>query len=83
MLSFIIYQNKWIPRRDENNPKTIDQIHKEVQLEEQERALMLQQAALQQRSQGGSGGGGGGAGGNRRGWLINYIYIESGRVWRQ
>lgn len=59
-------QNKWIPRRDENNPKTIDQIHKEVQLEEQERALMLQQAALQQRSQGGSGGGGG-AGGNRRG----------------
>lgn len=66
-------QNKWVPRRDENNPKTIDQIHKEVQLEEQERALMLQQAALQQRSQGGSGGGGGssggggGAGGNRRG----------------
>ncbi|KAJ8320893.1 hypothetical protein KUTeg_002480 [Tegillarca granosa] len=66
-------KNKWVPRRDENNPKTIDQIHKEVQLEEQERALMLQQAALQQRSQGGSGGGGGssggggGAGGNRRG----------------
>ena len=27
-------QNKWAPRREENyNPKTIDQIHKEAQLE--------------------------------------------------
>lgn len=25
--------NKWVPRRDENNPKTIDQIQKEAESE--------------------------------------------------
>ena len=37
-------QNKWIPRREENyNPKTIDQIHKEAQMEKmQEQRLAAQ-----------------------------------------
>jgi translation initiation factor 4G len=37
-------QNKWIFRRDEHyNPKTIDQIHKEAQIEEmQEQRLAVQ-----------------------------------------
>ncbi|XP_065935828.1 eukaryotic translation initiation factor 4 gamma 3 isoform X4 [Magallana gigas] len=48
---------KWIPRRDESNPKTIDQIHKEAQKEEQERQIFLQQATAQQKAQGGRGGG--------------------------
>lgn len=50
-------QCKWIPRRDESNPKTIDQIHKEAQKEEQERQIFLQQATAQQKAQGGRGGG--------------------------
>ncbi|KFM57183.1 Eukaryotic translation initiation factor 4 gamma 3, partial [Stegodyphus mimosarum] len=29
-------KNNWIPRRDENNPKTIDQIHKEAEREARE-----------------------------------------------
>lgn len=33
---FLIFQNNWIPRRDENNPKTIDQIHKEAEKEARE-----------------------------------------------
>ncbi|XP_056018647.1 eukaryotic translation initiation factor 4 gamma 3-like isoform X6 [Ostrea edulis] len=47
---------KWVPRRDENNPKTLDQIHKEAQKEEQERQIFLQQANAQQKAQGRGGG---------------------------
>ncbi|XP_052760532.1 eukaryotic translation initiation factor 4 gamma 1-like isoform X2 [Mya arenaria] len=43
--------NKWIPRRSDNNPKTIDQIHKEVAQEKQEKALQSQQLQFQQKSQ--------------------------------
>ncbi|XP_053379565.1 eukaryotic translation initiation factor 4 gamma 1-like isoform X2 [Mercenaria mercenaria] len=43
--------NKWIPRRVDNNPKTIDQIHKEVAQEAQEKALLSQQNQMQQRAQ--------------------------------
>ncbi|XP_069119256.1 LOW QUALITY PROTEIN: eukaryotic translation initiation factor 4 gamma 3-like [Argopecten irradians] len=61
--------NRWVPRRDENNPKTLDQIHKEAQREDQERQLLAQQAVAQQREQrgGGGGGGSGSKGGGRRG----------------
>lgn len=48
---FIFFQNKWVPRRVDNNPKTIDQIHKEVAKEEQEKALLSQQNQMQQRAQ--------------------------------
>ncbi|XP_060075672.1 eukaryotic translation initiation factor 4 gamma 3-like isoform X2 [Ylistrum balloti] len=60
--------NRWVPRRDENNPKTLDQIHKEAQREDQERQLLAQQAVAQQREQRGGGGSGSGSkGGGRRG----------------
>ena len=49
-------QNKWIPRRDEGNPKTIEQIHKEAQKEEQERQVFIQQQQQQQKVQVGRGG---------------------------
>lgn len=52
-----------MPRRVDNNPKTIDQIHKEVEQEAQEKALLSQQAQQQQRANRGGGGGGGGGGG--------------------
>ena len=45
------FQNKWVPRRVDNNPKTIDQIHKEVAQEAQEKALLSQQNQMQQRAQ--------------------------------
>ncbi|GIY74246.1 eukaryotic translation initiation factor 4 gamma 3 [Caerostris extrusa] len=34
--------NNWIPRRDENNPKTIDQIHKEAEREAREQQQVFQ-----------------------------------------
>ena len=40
----------------DNNPKTIDQIHKEVEKENQEKAFLSQQAQMQNKSQGGRGG---------------------------
>lgn len=55
-LFFDFLQCKWVPRRDENNPKTLDQIHKEAQKEEQERQIFLQQANAQQKAQGRGGG---------------------------
>ncbi|XP_062567019.1 eukaryotic translation initiation factor 4 gamma 1-like isoform X2 [Saccostrea cucullata] len=48
---------KWVPRRDDNNPKTLDQIHKEAQKEEQERQIFLQQATAKEKAQGRGGGG--------------------------
>ncbi|KAK9501015.1 hypothetical protein O3M35_002151 [Rhynocoris fuscipes] len=44
----------WVPRRDENNPKTIEQIHKDA-----ERETMLESALLSSQGSGRSGGGGG------------------------
>ncbi|XP_022249627.1 eukaryotic translation initiation factor 4 gamma 3-like isoform X2 [Limulus polyphemus] len=36
-------QNNWVPRREDNNPKTIDQIHWEAEKEAQQQQLLLQQ----------------------------------------
>lgn len=33
----------WVPRRDEGNPKTIDQIHKEAQAKEKNEEMARQQ----------------------------------------
>ncbi|XP_020914522.1 eukaryotic translation initiation factor 4 gamma 1 [Exaiptasia diaphana] len=41
--------NNWVPRRDENNPKTIDQIHKEVAEEEKKTMIAIQQSRQQKR----------------------------------
>jgi translation initiation factor 4G len=36
--------SKWVPRRVDNKPKTIDQIHKEAKEEEQQRQVMIRSA---------------------------------------
>ncbi|GFY43048.1 eukaryotic translation initiation factor 4 gamma 3 [Trichonephila inaurata madagascariensis] len=38
-------KNNWVPRRDENNPKTIDQIHKEAEREAREQQQVYQNMA--------------------------------------
>ncbi|CAH1774611.1 unnamed protein product [Owenia fusiformis] len=48
-------RNMWVPRREDNNPRTIDQIHKEVEREDAERAMLLQQFNHQQKQGGGQG----------------------------
>ena len=53
-------QNTWVPRRGEQGPKTIDQIHKEAELEEHREVLKVQQQLLNQNTRGGVGGRGGG-----------------------
>ncbi|XP_076320360.1 eukaryotic translation initiation factor 4 gamma 3-like [Tachypleus tridentatus] len=42
-------QKNWIPRRDQNDPKTIDQIHKDAQKEAQEQQMLLQQVIPHKR----------------------------------
>ena len=46
------FQNHWVPRREDNNPKTIDQIHKEAQQDAQ-KSMMVEQFNMQQKQQGG------------------------------
>ena len=50
-------ENHWVPRRDENNPKTIAQIHKEAHEEKVEKAVLahrlVQESHHQQQQQGG------------------------------
>ena len=43
-------QNNWVPRREKNNPKTIEQIHREAQEEEQQKQAAIQRASIEQRS---------------------------------
>ena len=47
-------KNNWVPRREDNNPKTIDQIHKEAQEQEKKTTMMIQQAKMQKRESRGS-----------------------------
>ncbi|KAL3861767.1 hypothetical protein ACJMK2_007788 [Sinanodonta woodiana] len=66
-------QGKWVPRRDDNNPKTIDQIHREVAQEAQDRAIFVQtlpQAKPQKGSRGRPGQPSGSMGGGADGWNI-------------
>ncbi|XP_029571515.1 eukaryotic translation initiation factor 4 gamma 1 isoform X6 [Salmo trutta] len=53
-------RNTWVPRRGEQGPKTIDQIHKDAELEEHREVLKVQQQLLNQNTRGGGGGRGGG-----------------------
>ena len=39
-----------MPRREKNNPKTIEQIHREAQEEEQQRQAAIQRASIEQRT---------------------------------
>ncbi|KAM9318383.1 eukaryotic translation initiation factor 4 gamma 1-like isoform 3-T4 [Pholidichthys leucotaenia] len=59
-------QSNWVPRRGDQGPKTIDQIHKEAELEEHREQMKVHQALISKKeSIGGPGGrmGGGGRGG--------------------
>ncbi|XP_048581681.1 eukaryotic translation initiation factor 4 gamma 1-like isoform X2 [Nematostella vectensis] len=44
--------SNWVPRRDDNNPKTIDQIHKEAADEEKKTQLLLQQQPKMPKNKG-------------------------------
>ncbi|XP_077531868.1 eukaryotic translation initiation factor 4 gamma 1-like isoform X6 [Haemaphysalis longicornis] len=64
---------KWVPRRDENIPKTIDQIHEEAQREQVTEELMRESLPRPKRGEdrrkgGGGGGRAGGGGGFEDGW---------------
>ncbi|XP_030634609.1 eukaryotic translation initiation factor 4 gamma 1 [Chanos chanos] len=61
-------RNNWVPRRGDQGPKTIEQIHKEAELEEHREQIKVQQQLLSKKeSRGGPGGGGGGGPGLRGG----------------
>uniref|UniRef100_A0A3Q3KML8 Uncharacterized protein n=1 Tax=Monopterus albus TaxID=43700 RepID=A0A3Q3KML8_MONAL len=50
-------RNNWVPRRGDQGPKTIDQIHKEAELEEHREHMKVQQALISKKdSVGGPGG---------------------------
>ncbi|KAJ3580788.1 hypothetical protein NHX12_020967, partial [Muraenolepis orangiensis] len=60
-------QNRWVPRRADQGPKTIEQIHKDVEQEEHREQMKVQQAMMAKSSGGpgdrrGDGGGRGGRG---------------------
>uniref|UniRef100_A0A672J8T3 Eukaryotic translation initiation factor 4 gamma, 1a n=1 Tax=Salarias fasciatus TaxID=181472 RepID=A0A672J8T3_SALFA len=57
-------KSNWVPRRGDQGPKTIDQIHKEAELEEHREQIKVQQQLLSKKeSSGGGRMGGGGMGG--------------------
>jgi translation initiation factor 4G len=56
-------KNNWVPRRANNNPKTIEQIHKEAQEEEQKKHADMQKSVMERGRRGGGAGAGGGRGG--------------------
>ena len=44
--------NKWVPRREEHvNPKTIDQIHKEAEMEKQQEQKLVSQLPAKDKQQ--------------------------------
>uniref|UniRef100_UPI00398F0702 eukaryotic translation initiation factor 4 gamma 1-like isoform X2 n=1 Tax=Pristiophorus japonicus TaxID=55135 RepID=UPI00398F0702 len=68
-------QNNWVPRRGDQGPKTLEQIHREAQIEEHQQQLKVQQQLLskQDKRRGGAGsssstGGRGSQGTDEAGW---------------
>lgn len=59
-------RNNWVPRRGDQGPKTIDQIHKEAELEEHREQMKVQQALISKKDTGGGPGGRMGGGGPGR-----------------
>uniref|UniRef100_A0A4W6BUY5 Eukaryotic translation initiation factor 4 gamma 1 n=1 Tax=Lates calcarifer TaxID=8187 RepID=A0A4W6BUY5_LATCA len=47
-------RNNWVPRRGDQGPKTIDQIHKEAELEEHREQMKVQQALISKKELGGA-----------------------------
>lgn len=58
-------QSNWVPRRGDQGPKTIDQIHKEAEMEEHREHIKVQQQLLSKKEGGGGGGRMGGSMGGR------------------
>ncbi|KAM4743217.1 eukaryotic translation initiation factor 4 gamma 1-like isoform 2-T2 [Anableps anableps] len=50
-------RNNWVPRRGDQGPKTIDQIHKEAEMEEHREQMKVQQALISKKESGGGPGG--------------------------
>ncbi|XP_028988105.1 eukaryotic translation initiation factor 4 gamma 1a isoform X3 [Betta splendens] len=46
-------RNNWVPRRGDQGPKTIDQIHKEAEMEEHREQIKVQQQLLSKKDSGG------------------------------
>jgi len=59
----------WVPRRDEGNPKTIDQIHKEAQQKEKEEEMYRQQEKLKRNEPRG------GSRGDRGVCFVQFLHI--------
>uniref|UniRef100_A0A8C7YZ54 Eukaryotic translation initiation factor 4 gamma 1 n=1 Tax=Oryzias sinensis TaxID=183150 RepID=A0A8C7YZ54_9TELE len=55
-------RNNWVPRRGDQGPKTIDQIHKEAELEMHREQMKVQQALISKKETPGGRMGGGGPG---------------------
>ena len=51
-------RDKWIPRRDDNAPKTMDQLHKEIEKEDQQKAQKLNNMTMSMSKQHGGHDGG-------------------------
>ncbi|XP_070829542.1 eukaryotic translation initiation factor 4 gamma 1a isoform X2 [Chaetodon trifascialis] len=50
-------KNNWVPRRGDQGPKTIDQIHKEAEMEEHREQIKVQQQLMSKKDGGGRMGG--------------------------
>uniref|UniRef100_A0A8C5EFX1 Eukaryotic translation initiation factor 4 gamma 1-like n=1 Tax=Gouania willdenowi TaxID=441366 RepID=A0A8C5EFX1_GOUWI len=57
-------KSSWVPRRGDQGPKTIDQIHKEAELEEHREQIKVHQQLLSKKESSGGGGRMGGGGWN-------------------
>ncbi|KAK3531632.1 hypothetical protein QTP70_025819 [Hemibagrus guttatus] len=55
-------RNNWVPRRGDQGPKTLEQIHKDAEMEEQREQIKVQQQLLSKKETRGVGGGVGGGG---------------------
>uniref|UniRef100_A0A1A7WC98 Eukaryotic translation initiation factor 4 gamma, 1 n=3 Tax=Iconisemion striatum TaxID=60296 RepID=A0A1A7WC98_9TELE len=60
-------RSNWVPRRADQGPKTIDQIHKDAEMEEHREQIKVQQQLQSKKDGGGGGGGGSRMGGNMGG----------------
>ncbi|KAJ3582514.1 hypothetical protein NHX12_000528 [Muraenolepis orangiensis] len=49
-MSLFYYQNRWVPRRADQGPKTIEQIHKDAEQEEHREQMKVQQAMMANRT---------------------------------
>ncbi len=85
---FSVTQNNWVPRRGDLGPKTIDQIHKEAEMEEHREHVKVQQQLLSKKdsSQGRGGRSGPHSSGGRgsqtqdEGWNIVPISTKADRL---